>query len=105
MSIRACKKRSYGSVTKEEEFNQHNGTKEATRFLEKNLWEHHRTNILTYCEGEKIHKHQQNLDEEESSKHDTEGQRKKSEQYWGQRQNGWAGAVMVGRGGKGGQGQ
>ena len=77
MSIRACKKRSYGSVTKEEEFNQHNGTKEATRFLEKNLWEHHRTNILTYCEGEKIHKHQQNLDEEESSKHDTEGKRKK----------------------------
>ena len=24
---------------------------------------------------------------------------KKSEQYWGQRQNGWAGAVIVGRGG------
>ena len=24
--------------------------------------------------------------------------KKKSEKYWGQRQNGWAGAVMVGRG-------
>ena len=31
--------------------------------------------------------------------------KKKSEKYWGQRQNGWAGAVMVGRGGNGGQGQ
>ena len=30
-------------------------------------------------------------------------QRKKSEKYWGQRQNGWAGAVTVGRGGNGGQ--
>ena len=28
--------------------------------------------------------------------------RKKSEKYWGQRQNGWAGAVMVGRGGNSG---
>ena len=30
---------------------------------------------------------------------------KKSEKYWGQWQNGWAGAVMVGRGGNDGQGQ
>ena len=28
---------------------------------------------------------------------------KKSEKYWGQWQNGWAGAVMVGRGGNDGQ--
>ena len=31
--------------------------------------------------------------------------KEKSEKYWGQRQNGWAGAIMVGRGGNNGQGQ
>ena len=32
-----------------------------------------------------------------------EKEEEKSEKYWGQRQNGWAGAVMVGRGGNGGR--
>ena len=30
---------------------------------------------------------------------------KKSEKYWGQRQNAWAGAVIVGKSGNSGQGQ
>ena len=34
-----------------------------------------------------------------------ERKKEKSEKYWGQRQNMWAGAVKVGRGSNDGQGQ
>ena len=50
-----------------------------------------------------------NADDEQNSRRKTRRQLtnliKKSEKYWGQRQNAWAGAVIVGRSGNSGQGQ
>ena len=58
------------------------------------------------CEGNynfvHLHFHHVQNKTEEGGEEEEEKE-EKSEKYWGQRQNGWAGAVMVGRGGYGGQ--
>ena len=50
---------------------------------------------------ETIGRENDNISEDEEKK--ARKERKKSEKYWGQRRNGWAGAVMVSKGGNGGQ--